>query len=353
MDDATGEDVETDAGDRLSRRHAGLLQVAHVEGHAADVRRRHPVDEGRGQLGQDGRHERQPLRHATGHADTGRHVRQARHHDARRRAIPSWPSGSPRCCRRRWRAGAAGSRRRRSAWRSSGSCADAPGRAAPAAPARAPVACPTSSRTSLSSDFEALPARRRGQRQGLDERTWRRRDPRRAAVRRGRGRGRLGPGECGQRDGELGAVERLQRGSGCRCGAAEVDDDRTVVSDDDVRRAQRPVGDPGGVEGAGLGPDRVEKLRAEGSLGAQRVELASADDRPSPGPSIRRRGRPRRAGRDTARRHDSGEEEEQTFVLHRPFQRAAQPLVAGIAEQQASGSRGTAGRRPGCPGRTP
>ena len=43
---------------------------------------RHPVDERRGQLGEDGRHQRQPLRHTARHADAGGDVRDARQHDA-------------------------------------------------------------------------------------------------------------------------------------------------------------------------------------------------------------------------------------------------------------------------------
>ena len=42
VDDPAGDDVEADAGDRLGRRDTGLLQVAHVERHAADVRRASP-----------------------------------------------------------------------------------------------------------------------------------------------------------------------------------------------------------------------------------------------------------------------------------------------------------------------
>ena len=47
---APGERVEPDAGHRLRRSDAGLLQEAHVERHPADVRRRHAVDERRRQL---------------------------------------------------------------------------------------------------------------------------------------------------------------------------------------------------------------------------------------------------------------------------------------------------------------
>ena len=47
--------VEADAGHRLGGRHARLLQEAHVERHAADVRRRDPVDERRRHLRLDGR----------------------------------------------------------------------------------------------------------------------------------------------------------------------------------------------------------------------------------------------------------------------------------------------------------
>ena len=49
VDDAAGDDVEADAGDRFGRRDPGLLHVADVERHPADVGRRHAVDERRRQ----------------------------------------------------------------------------------------------------------------------------------------------------------------------------------------------------------------------------------------------------------------------------------------------------------------
>ena len=72
VDDAAGDDVEPDAGHRLGRRDPGLLHEAHVERHAADVRRRDPVDERRRQRDLDGGHERQVLADAADHADRRR-----------------------------------------------------------------------------------------------------------------------------------------------------------------------------------------------------------------------------------------------------------------------------------------
>ena len=87
----------------------------------------------------------------------------------------------------------------------------------------------------LEQRLRGLPARGGGQRQWLDE--WGRRGEVLGLQRARRGCRRcLGTGECGQRHDELGSVERLQAVLGCRRRAAEVDDHRTVVIDDDVRR---------------------------------------------------------------------------------------------------------------------
>ena len=84
VDDAAGEDVEPDAGHRLRRRDARLLQVAHVERHPADVGRRDPVDERRGQLGlrRSGTNG-SALGHAADHAD--RRPRRRSRRTSRRR----------------------------------------------------------------------------------------------------------------------------------------------------------------------------------------------------------------------------------------------------------------------------
>ena len=74
-------DVEADPGHRFGGRDAGLLQVAHVERHAADVRGRDPVDERRRQLRLRRRHERQRLGTPPVEADRRRDVGETRHHD--------------------------------------------------------------------------------------------------------------------------------------------------------------------------------------------------------------------------------------------------------------------------------
>ena len=115
---AAGDDVEAHARHRFGRRHAGLLQVAHVEGHAADVGRRHPVDERRGELDLHRRDERQVLGRPHRSCRRRGDVREARHDDAGGDPSPVGGTRALARCRRRWPVGAAGSRRRRSAWRS-------------------------------------------------------------------------------------------------------------------------------------------------------------------------------------------------------------------------------------------
>ena len=92
------------------------------------------------------------------------------------------------------------------------------------------------------------------------------------------------------------------------------------------------MSDPSGVQGAGLRPHGIEELGAQRVRG-QRVELTSADV--LHGEDHRSIGQPDEGAQvGTAHAGTPGEEEEQSLVLHRALQRATQPFIARIAEQQ-------------------
>ena len=160
------------------------------------------------------------------------------------------------------------------------------------------------------------------------------------------------PASSASDDEQLGAVDRLQPVAGRRLGGAEVDDHRAVVGDDDVGRAQRPVGEAGPVQcpRPAATPRRAARPRARRERACRAVALRR---RPWPA-TIEPSGsdvRARSSGQLTP--FPPGEEQQQSFVLDARG-RATRPASrrrdrAGAAR----GSRGTAGRRRGCRARTP
>ncbi len=334
------------------RRDPRLLQVSDVERHAADVGRRHPVDERRRQLDLDRRGERQALaarRRPSRPQPTRMSARTSRSH---RRASPSWPSGAPRSCRRRWPAAAAGSRTRRSGWRSSRGCAIGRGRAAPTVPVRCPVAAATLSRSSLRSDFDArlrvAAVRASGCRYGAaPARSVGREDPGCGGCRRFRRRPARRATRAARRDRSPAAASPAGASAAPRSTITGPSSVTTML-----RRAQAPGGrarpacsvcasrHTASSSSACISSGaRVSSCRPPTSSMARTIDPSGSDMRA------------RSSGQCTPL--PPGEEQEKSFVLDARVR--ATPLASRRRDRAgaACDSRGRAGRRRGCPARRP
>ena len=121
---------------------------------------------------------------------------------------------------------------------------------------------------------------------------------------------------------------------------------------EDVAGAQRPMREPGRVEGRHLAPDRVEELVVD-LVGVELVEAARRRCVRGRAPSSRRAAR--RAHRPPGQSHarPRGEDQQEGLVLDVVGERRRRPARRPARGAPASGSRGRAGRRRGCPGRRP
>ena len=134
----------------------------------------------------------------------------------------------------------------------------------------------------------------------------------------------------GERHEQLGPVDRLQSGVRRRLGGAEVDDHRTLVGDEDVRRPQGTVGDATAVHRLRLAPDGLDHRWIEllELVEPVSVDILHRDDHRSVG----QRGQGLEIG--AAHAAPAGEQEEQALVLDVALERCDGPLVGGVAQDR-------------------